>query len=547
MRKKVILTLPLGFTTVNRVDNVSIWRAEEILTTRRSRLYTKAVRHSDRAELYSPRIVCPYCEYEVRLNTESQELVGGMATVKYRHRISASAVREWATRQMSLFDVERDAELLLTKEISPPAVFKCPECEGQSFPSRSARRVELELRGKKAIIKSEISEIDEILSLPWVKTDELHIYFPVCEVVTFDLGRGAVYVKIVDSSGAIISHRDVSGCPELLEGGAVNKVLCESKRARRELRRLFELVWEAPLPFVGKRLDIEAFFKMTAFVGYPERFYNGIPYTMGSIKVEKSFRPQARRLHLAKNIDNTYRLSGLPNVKSVRRDVFNDAGLLFYSEELVSVFRALSDTNLFCRFIRCDRVYEILSELRVRPGIIDYITDYAAEMGAKSVVISFEREWDGMLGRAVDYGCMSARMRRQVREGWRDQRHPLGSFSRASEISIPMCNPDESIRDVTVDGYSFFWLRCSNDYLKASKSLNNCLATWNPGGSPVVCVGKNGSTVAAIEIYDRKVIQARGVDNIDIDDDEELCEAVSKWMRKYRLEWADDDYEAVAF
>ena len=29
MRKKVILTLPLGFTTVNRVDNVSIWRAED--------------------------------------------------------------------------------------------------------------------------------------------------------------------------------------------------------------------------------------------------------------------------------------------------------------------------------------------------------------------------------------------------------------------------------------------------------------------------------------------------------------------------------------
>ena len=63
---------------------------------------------------------------------------------------------------------------------------------------------------------------------------------------------------------------------------------------------------------------------MTMFVGYPASFYVCIPFAQGSYAVEKSFHSQARKLHLAKNIDNVYLQSLLPQTKSVRRVMFEN-------------------------------------------------------------------------------------------------------------------------------------------------------------------------------------------------------------------------------
>ena len=100
--------------------------------------------------------------------------------------------------------------------------------------------------------------------------------------------------------------------------------------------------------------------------------------------------------------------------------------------------------------------------------------------------------------------------------------------------------PDASVKDCTINGYHFFWLRSSNEYARAAKRLKNCLGEWQSYYSPVVCVRKKDKLVASIELYRKKVVQARGFNNQPIEDDVSLYKAVQVWMEMYKLVWIND-------
>ena len=104
-----------------------------------------------------------------------------------------------------------------------------------------------------------------------------------------------------------------------------------------------------------------------------------------------------------------------------------------------------------------------------------------------------------------------------------------------------MCRPDEAIPDGWVDGYRFAWLRSGRDYWVAGRELENCLSTWHPRNAPVVCVTWQGATVAAIEVQRGCVLQARTRNNGELSEDLPLYAAVTKWMRRYDLEWYDEE------
>lgn len=50
---------------------------------------------------------------------------------------------------------------------------------------------------------------------------------------------------------------------------------------------------------------------------------------------------------------------------------------------------------------------------------------------------------------------------------------------------------------------------------------------------------KGEEYIAAIEVNGRYVKQARGYENDDIDEDEEVYEAFEKWLSKFNLCWKE--------
>ncbi len=550
MRKTIELNLPLGYRLEDKVEYTNVWEAEQILLSKKGRRYTKAVRHDTDAQLHSRWLVCPYCGKQSVANANAaifnKAIYGGRL---YAGRPSKGRIAHWASMQISLFEDRKNEELLMAPPVESPGEFVCPECERVSYDTSASRQVVLTLERKRISVRCEVVQLDELLALEWVKKGEISLCFPVFEVLTFDCQSGRVHVKVEDAQGNILCQRDVSACPDRLKGGAVHKVLTCNKVALRNLKRLFRDAWEEPLPYTWKQLDLSALFKMTMFVGYPERFYDCIPYVQNSFRIDRGFSNRARQMHFARDLNDIYQKGGLPPAKSVRRILFSNPGLFFYVEEIRGIWDAVGDCNLVSRFLSGERVYEILSSIHMRPGVLEYIRDYSMVKGGVQLLSDMERHWERVQTQAIDYCCMGPRMRLEAQHSWGSRRKRDGARLFERTYSVPLCRPDEAIRDCTIKGYTFTWLRSSNDYAEAARQLQNCLGGWQTCNAPVVGVHQKGRYVAAIEVHRGHVVQARGPENRPLEYDPVLLETVQMWAKRFHLDWDEekDPEEGIEF
>ncbi len=542
MSKTIELNIPLGFQLEDKIEYMKVWEAEQTLLSRKIKRYTKAVRIGENAELHSRWLTCPHCGSRYIANANAPAFIQRTASGIPALRLTKEQIADWATLQMSIFDSSEKKELLIAPPITSLSKFCCANCENESYKSASVRRVTLCTGGKKLTVKCEVTQLDEILSLGWAKVDGIRISFPLFEVLTFDLNRGAVYIKMENAQGEILCRRDITQCPERLKGGAAYKLLTQNKLVQRNVKRLFQTLWETALPFGGRQLELQSLFQMTMFVGYPRRFYDSIPYGQYSFGIDKDFRSRAKRMHRAERLDTIYRNSALPQVKSLRRSLFADPGLFFYLPEVEQVWATIGDPNFMARFLQNSRVYEVLSSIHLRPGITLFIRDFCKVRGTATLLDHLQSDWRFLLSKAIDYCCMSERLRLQTQQKWRDKEP---QESQGNAYSIPMCSPDETIGDCVIDGYAFVWLRNSNDYALAALQLKNCLAEWRHNDSPVVGIRRKNRFVAAVEVRAHQVVQARTYDNGSVSANPALDAVLQKWMARYHLKWfqaeADDD------
>ncbi len=537
MQKSIHLELPTGFRVVEKTKTMHISRAEKLLLSKRRCDYIKAVRNGEEAQLTSKYYICPFCGTPHAANKAN-------AAFYPNHRSTVRdnmLIKKWASMQMSMFDDSSSNELNLARNESQPAFFRCNRCEHTAAIKTASRQVDMTLHRKKITVRCEILMLHELLSMELIKKGGAHITFPLFECVTFDLGKGRVLVKAETADGEVLCCRDVTHDPKQLTGGAFYRAFNDYKAVERNLKRLFAQAWGAALPFCSRTYRLDLFFRMTTFVGYPAVFYFSVPLAPGALVVEKSFRAQAKKLHFAKNIDTAYTDSGLPQIKSVRRIVFENPGLCFYAEEICELLHMLGDHNLLCTLLRNSHIYEILSDLHMRPGIFSYLRDYIAVMGAKRLLMCIEKSWELVSNHAIDYACMSQALRLQTQSQWKAKSEAEITERRPSAYSIPRGCPDERIKDCVIDGYQFFWLRNSNDYQLAGEQLNNCLGQWPTSSAPVVCMKRNEHWLAAIAVSGNEVVDALGYDNRELEVDPRLYGVLKKWMQRNHLT-RDEEY-----
>lgn len=538
MKQVVGLEIPLGYKIADKIKNVKIWEAEKILVSKKQRYYTKAIRKGTEADLFSSYIVCPHCNSEFVLNTR-------YSTCGYhwylKSRISDETVLKWSSLQLSFFDKKNDKILYISSPVDNLSEFECPKCGNVSNCSDKIKQVSIIKSNKKISIKSEITSIKEIMNFKWFGENSVVVTFPMYEVLTFNYGRGKTYISIQNDKGEIQWQRDVTLHPELLEGTVAHNLIKNNKMVNRNLKRMFMSAWNSELPYSGKQITVENLVKMTMFVGYPEEFYRVVPYELDSMAVESSFKDIAKKMHYSSGMVDLYEESDLPKVKSVRRIFFNNPGLFFYIREAEMILRIICDLNIFCEFLKMNNVYEVLSDLHIRPGIIDYITDLCKLKSSRYFLKNVKYDWHYKLGEAIEYSCANQNVRKMIQDSWNGNGNINRIVQRKPVYSILMKRPEERIADCSIDGYDFFWLRNSNEYANAGKQLDNCLSTWSPNDCPVVCVKKQDKYVAAIEISAGKIVQAKASKNSKIEHDKKLQSAFLKWQEKYGISWLCDD------
>ena len=535
MNKTFELEVLEGYRIVEKVQKVTVWEAEKILTTRKQRYYTKAIKNGAEADLFVNYVVCPCCNKEFAAN--SRYAAFGEFNNYCCKKIPDSEIRKWCSPQLSIFEENGADVLVISSPIKLPVLFKCPECTNVSFSSDDVRRVKISLDGKKVEIKSEISEIKEIIGLKWIDEYSVIVSFPMYETVVFDIGNGKVQMVLENDEGKKLCQKDVTDYPELLEGSIADNLIMHYKNIRRTMKRMFGEVWKVDLPYCGDNITTEALYKMTMFVGYDKEFYSGVPYKIGSVAVEKSFAEITEKLHCSDNIENVFRQTSLPEVKSVKRIFFKNPSLFFYVREANLMWNIINNYDLYCDFLELPCAFEVLSDLHVMPGIAEYIRDFCKVKSVQKFLKNINLDWAIARSSAVEYACSCAELKKMIIE---KSSGVFGNgvwFCKKQLHSVPMRKPAEKITDCTVEGYYFFLLRTSNEYAKAGRALENCLVEWSAQSSPVICVKKQGKYVAAIEISDNKIVQARGYRNLTITNDRKFNKAFEKWRAMYGIEW----------
>lgn len=536
----------LGCWIEEITEKRDISKAGELLSTRKQKKYTYALRDEDQATLVRHVWHCPHCGERTPAYAEYfQEGLG-------RHEsVSKSKIADWATLQLSLFGIPK-TPVYLNSPLGNAARC-CPHCGKESKPSNRKWTVTYRQDKHHLTISTEITDISALFSLKWMSSSWMSITFPLYETVVFNFRKGTTYLKLHDANGTIYTVSDITQKPEAWCNGPLYDAFTTNRVNQRMLKRTFLEHFGGTLPFCNQELTPNKYVLLTRFIGYSRSFYNAIPFTENTGRIDGSFKSVAKKLHRAESLPALYEEYMLPKAKSIRKIFFENPGLFFYKTECQKLWILVQDINLYRRLLQSNANYDILSQLHLYPGVLDYYHDYIAVKGVKSLINNLEKRLSDTNFEAVTYSAMSKQSKRVEQERWKNgkvrKRAPapdeydeeedylVAELPQPVRYSIPMHAVGKEIIPCVIDGYYFNWLYSMNDYISAGHDLKNCLKRWERWQHPVVAIFKDNEIVGAIEVNVERqcVVQAHTKRNGDIKLDESLNNAFKKWRRRYNL------------
>lgn len=529
--KKSMRIPRFGFTIEKQQKTVGRDVAFEVLTPARQRKSTLAVFENDNVVITKHVIVCPWC--------------GKKAPAYHNNQMKPHQLIDmWLAQQTSMFE-KLPKTLLFNRPIEAMEKFVCPRCNMISHPSKGFIDV-LFIVDRKTIKIFRKLELKELFQIKWGADKICITNFELYEAITFNLKNGHTYVSLEDGRGEKLKVHDISNTKaNLYSDDPIFELINLYKPVNRELKNQFAKIFRGPLPFRTKELTVEQFLLMTEFIGYDSAFYSALPYADKGDLIERRFLKSAKRLHDAKKVPNIFEKTILPKVKSIRKIFFCNPALFFYTGELEQLWKIIEDINLFRNFITSKNIFSELAFLCKMPHLIDFYTEYKAEIGIKKLYHNFfqatNRYW---LYNYVSWYYLLSEYDRKVErqkwhDGWLEKRDDFEGIENDMGARFSVSIPDRSSKDFRhpgleccINGYSFRRLKNSMEFLQAGKELKNCLADWQFFRNNVYGMIDNGKYVAAVEIKDNVIIQAHTYRNGDISGNHSIKQAFDIWKNR---------------
>lgn len=529
--KKSMRIPRFGFTIEKQQKTVGRDVAFEVLTPARQRKSTLAVFENDNVVITKHVIVCPWC--------------GKKAPAYHNNQMEPHQLIDmWLAQQTSMFE-KLPKTLLFNRPIEAMEKFVCPRCNMISHPSKGFIDV-LFIVDRKTIKIFRKLELKELFQFKWGADKICITNFELYEAITFNLKNGHTYVSLEDGRGEKLKVHDISNTKaNLYSDDPIFELINLYKPVNRELKNQFAKIFRGPLPFRTKELTVEQFLLMTEFIGYDSAFYSTLPYADKGDLIERRFLKSAKRLHDAKKVPNIFEKTILPKVKSIRKIFFCNPALFFYTGELEQLWKIIEDINLFRNFITSKNIFSELAFLCKMPHLIDFYTEYKAEIGIKKLYHNFfqatNRYW---LYNYVSWYYLLSEYdkkieRKKWHNGWLEKRDDFEGIENDMGARFSVSIPDRSSKDFRhpgleccINGYSFRRLKNSMEFLQAGKELKNCLADWQFFRNNVYGMIDNGKYVAAVEIKDNVIIQAHTYRNGDISGNHSIKQAFDIWKNR---------------
>lgn len=550
-----------GYTCEEDVRITDIVSGQAILTSDKIKKF-KSVTHCGNSISFTKKVVvCPYCGYK--------------SAIKNLNNKNKSFFNDWCSPQTSLFI--KDKETIEFNTVKVPFEYECKHCHKVSKVATKEYIVLINSNDNIITVSIEIKDIADLINAMWADLDNVNILellenAPLFQKIAFDFNNGESTLFIEDSKKRKVSVIDVNKEIFKLYNKCVLFSLVENNtKTRRAVKKEVEKIWGTSLPFSENELSVERIVQMSQFIGYSRSFYSNLPYYVGTMKIMDVYKPIAYELHNCDNAVKLYEKSRLPNIKSLKKFIFeqSSSGIYFFFNEikmLLNIFE--NDTNILLSILNGENSDIILPRLKAFPKSMKFFKDYAKCVQKRSIAKELLQAPIEVFQYALHYIVMSKDFQLQQQCNWKvpkkenrrefffsvtdykpyyTEGHRYDSIDEGVvpfRIAPQVPKPLSSIKaHVEIDGYLFKALENKNDYLHASNELNNCLSEYNASYSPVyVCIRiSDGKYMAAIEIDENTLAikQALGYKNCSIKRDNKSYEAFLKYVEKYELSLLD--------
>ncbi len=530
-KTEINLKIPSGYRIIEKTKEVDLYTACDILRSRKHKHITSAKRVGDKAILTSHRVVCPHCGRESYAYAHYHIKYALAYPKKSEYEIS-----KWANIQLSLEGAPEE-KLDIQELYDYSNEYICRNCGYSSEKSSAYRELKIECFDKKVSVSREIRGLSELVSLKWLKGTTA-IGFPVWEQVTFDFDSRTVYIKLL-SNGTVVCTEKVTEYETNFSGDLLIDLFSKSNVVKRTVRRCFERITGYKVPFTTKELGISEFVNFVRFAGFPKDFYDAVPFWDGTRVIDESFKEITDNLQNPESAINLLERSSIPFCKSVKRLFAKRSGLFFYLKECEFLYGLFNDVNLFCTYMNKKYIFGFLSRMHYYENPLKiFLTDFLTVLGKKRFVAKFSVS-NTIISYAIFYASLSDYVRKKEQEKWAENIDIFIDFyyrvHKVEDISVPMANVNDSMKDCVIEKYRFKFLRIKQEYVFTGNKMHNCLVNWDCYSNPVVAVYKGNEISAAMEIFDDTVIQARACKNESIEPDTDVYNAIEKWCKRNNI------------
>jgi len=363
--------------------------------------------------------------------------------------------------------------------------------------------------------------------------------------VVFDHKKGQTYFTLSDNYGGKIKHLDLSEEDEPLKGYKMREYINSDIQIKKVLLEAFSQFYKkVTFPFLAEELDLDKMILLNKYRGYPRNFYDGIPFSCNSRKIDESFGEISKELSSRRysEVDKLYLQLGLPDKKAIRRIIFDNPSLLFYGREIREL--PFDNADILQQLLTNDVVFRLLSKLHSFPGAMGFISDMIEEKGEVHAWNCIAKNCNNFEFRAALYAIATPESKRLMVKS-------KGVFTKLIEsgvelpYSLPVVKNELcTVPDISnMDGHDFILLKNTFDYQKAGRELNNCLGDFVEEEGRIFVAKRKGKYVASIRVYEDVIEQALLSGNESIVNDKLFLIAFEKWVKKHNLLInIEDDY-----